>query len=56
MFKVINFSTLLFLMAIIFSHNVLANDEVNNTINTDEDLVNQPKTFKALVEKAQSSR
>ena len=38
MFKVINFSTLLFLMAIIFSHNVLANDEVNNTINTDEDL------------------
>ena len=41
MFKVINFSTLLFLMAIIFSHNVLANDEVNNTINTDEDLFNQ---------------
>ncbi len=48
MFKVINFSTLLFLMAIIFSHNVLANDEVNNTINTDEDLINQPKTFSYL--------
>ena len=50
MFKVINFSTILFFLIIILSNNLLANDEINNTESIDKNLTNQPKTFSYIKE------